>query len=200
MGTATVASVALGVLALIALILIRKIENSRNDREGEPEMIHNKRFLAMINRLPLAGQRLAWVDFARGGYTEDEEADGRVVLDPPLEEANVMTSLVDLASTTGRPLPSAEHTTGPQEVILHRPVIDIDHQVAVVESSTAGHSHLFVDVIMPWEDLVKLLEVLAEIGLVEPGYVGASKARGYTAVRLPWVSKEQLSDQEVREA
>lgn len=159
----------------------------------------NKRFLAMMNRLPLKGQRLAWVDFNRGGYTEDEERDGRVVLDAPLEEANVMTSLVDLQAITGTPIPPASKTTG-QDVVLHRPVIDIDHRVTVVESSTAGHSHLYIDLMLPWADLVKLLEVMAEIGLVEPGYVSASKARGYTAVRLPWVSKNDLSDREVREA
>lgn len=195
-----IATVILGVLALAALITLRKIENRRDNRKGEPEMIRNRKFLAMMNRLPLQGQRLAWVDFARGGYTEEEEADGRVVLDAPLEESNVMTSLVDIASITGLASLGDHEETNARDVVLHRPVIDIDHRVAVVESSTAGHSHLFVDVMMPWEDLVRLLEVLAEIGLVEPGYVNASKARGYTAVRLPWVSKEQLTDEEVRGA
>lgn len=157
----------------------------------------SKTFLAMWNRLPLKGQRVAWVDFNRGGYTDDEERDGRVVLDAPLEEANVMTSLVDLQAVTGIPMSGGGVATG---VVLHRPVIDIDHRVTVVESSTAGHSHLYIDLMLPWADLVKLLEVMAEVGLVEPGYVGASKARGYTAVRLPWVPKEDLSDREVREA
>lgn len=161
-------------------------------------MIDNKRFLAMMNRLPLRGQRLAWVDFLRGSSSDDEEQDVSVLMDAPLEEANVMTSLVDLAASTGAP--KNANGVGRDDVTLHRPVIDIDHVVKVVESSTAGHSHLYVDVMMPWEDVVKLLEVLADIGLVEPGYVNASKARGYTAVRLPWVSKSDLSDHEVRGA
>lgn len=161
----------------------------------------NKKFQALLDRLPLRGQRLAWVDFNRGGYTAEEEVDGRVVLDAPLEEANVMTSLVDVPGITGRRLAPASRTTGKEnDVVLHRAVIDIDHPVTVVKSSTAGHSHLFIDLVIPWGDLVKLLEVMAEIGLVEPGYVNASKARGYTAVRLPWVSKEDLTDREVREA
>jgi hypothetical protein len=42
---------------------------------------------------------------------------------------------------------------------------------------------------MPWGQYVKLLDVMAECGILEPGYVGASKARGFSAVRLPWVSK-----------
>lgn len=200
MAASTVVVVAASALVLAALLAIRMIENRRNDREGEPQMIKNKAFLAMMNRLPLAGQRLAWVDFNRGGYTEEEEAEGRVVLDSPPEESNVMTSLVDLASASGRSLVGADRTTNPQDVVLHRPVIDIDHRVTVIESSTVGHSHFYVDLMMPWEDLVKLLEVMAEIGLVEPGYVNASKARGYTAVRLPWISKGQLTDREVWEA
>lgn len=163
-------------------------------------MIKNKAFLAMMNRLPLRGQRLAWVDFGRSGYTEEEEADGRVILDAPLEEANVITSLVDVDGISGRRIVGAEQTTGRGDVTLHRVVIDVDHPVTVVESSTPGHSHVYVDLMLPWEDLVKLLETLAEIGLVEPGYVNASKARGYTAVRLPWVSKTELTDQDVREA
>lgn len=196
--------VSVAVLAYVALAwLIEKPkyppERDRDNRKEEPEVGTNKAFLAMMNRLPLKWQRLAWVDFNRGGYTEDEAAEGRVIMDAPLEEANVMTSLVDLSALTGVPLPGADVTTR-EDVTLHRPVIDIDHVVKVVESSTSGHSHLFVDVVMPWEDVVKLLEVLAEIGLVEPGYVNASKARGYTAVRLPWVSKNQLSDEEVRGA
>jgi len=192
----TIAGVAT-LLALAALLALRKIENERNDREEEPEMKISRKFLAMMNRLPLQGQRLAWVDFNRGGYTQDEEADGRVILDPPLEEANVITSLVDIDAMTGRRIVGAEKTTGRSDITLHRVVVDVDHPVTVVESSTAGHSHLYVDLMLPWEDLVKLLEVMADIGLVEPGYVSASKARGYTALRLPWVSKSELSDEEV---
>lgn len=161
----------------------------------------NKTWLAMVNRLPFKNQRLAWVDFLRGNSSDDEEQDTRVLLDPPLEEANIITSLVDIAALTG--VMQERDKQSPRindNVTLHRPVIDIDHPVTVVESTTAGHSHLYVDLMMPWTDLVKLLEVMAEIGLVEPGYVNASKARGYTAVRLPWVSKNHLTDQEVRDA
>jgi hypothetical protein len=136
----------------------------------------------MQNRLPMDGQRLAWVDFCRGGSSDDDEQDKSVVLDAPLEEANVITSMMDI--------PALDEP-------MHRPVIDIDHKVTVVESSTAGHSHLYIDVMMPWSDYLKLLDVMVEVGLVQPGYVNASRARGYTAVRLPWVPKEQLTDDEV---
>lgn len=161
-------------------------------------MIHNKTFLAMMNRLPLKGQRLGWVDFLRNHSSDSEQQDvGGVVLDAPIEEANIMTSLIDVDTIGGRELAPARRTTGRESIDMHRPVIDIDHGVRVVESSTPGHNHLFIDVMMPWEDVVKLLEVMAEIGLVQPGYVNASKARGFTAVRLPWITKEQLTDSEV---
>ena len=37
----------------------------------------------------------------------------------------------------------------------------------------------------------RILEALRAAGIVEPGYVGASEARGYTAIRLPWVKREE---------
>lgn len=73
---------------------------------------------------------------------------------------------------------------------LHRLVIDVDHPVHAVPSSTPGHFHLYVDT-PPIPDAVywKLVDVLVEAGLVEPGYRDASKHRGHTDVRLPWVRK-----------
>jgi hypothetical protein len=73
---------------------------------------------------------------------------------------------------------------------LHQIVIDVDHPVHVVESSTPGHHHLYVEIPpVPTEDYFEWLEASAKIGLVEPGYVSAFKARGFSCVRLPWVSK-----------
>lgn len=186
MGVGTVTTVAAVTIMLGALVAVRMIENRGNNRKGEPEVIDAKRLRSLVNRLPLIGQRLAWVDFYRGGSSDDEEQDRAVVVGAPLEAANVMTSLMDIPALEGEP--------------MHRPVIDIDHRAVVVESSTGGHSHLYIDLMMPWGDYLKLLDVMVEVGLVEPGYVNASRARGYTAVRLPWVSKHDLSDEEVRGA
>lgn len=71
----------------------------------------------------------------------------------------------------------------------HMLVLDIDVPAALIPSSTPGHSHLYINTYMPWQVYEKLLDALAEAGILEPGYVGASKARKATAVRLPWVSK-----------
>ncbi|MBV9919827.1 MAG: hypothetical protein JOY78_03095 [Pseudonocardia sp.] len=71
----------------------------------------------------------------------------------------------------------------------HRVVLDIDLPAKLIPSSTPGHSHLYINHEMSWEDYTRLLNVLAEVGIVEPGYVRASLDRGYTAVRLPWIKK-----------
>lgn len=73
---------------------------------------------------------------------------------------------------------------------MHRPILDIDFPATVIPSSTSGHGHLYIDKPMTWEHYEKLLNVLAEVGIIEPGYADASIERQHTAVRLPWVKKE----------
>jgi hypothetical protein len=72
---------------------------------------------------------------------------------------------------------------------MHTVAIDVDHHVAVRESSTPGHHHLFIDVEMSWREYRRLLRVLAEVGIIERGYYQASLWRKATHVRLPWVKK-----------
>lgn len=118
---------------------------------------------------PLAGQVYA---LARIGA--DYDGSERFI-GGPIEEANLITSIVD-------GLPG-----------MHKPVIDVDMPVYVVPSSTPGHCHLYIDRPMTWVQYVHLLEVLAEVGVIEPGYLAASLDRGHTAVRLPWVRKAEVS-------
>jgi hypothetical protein len=73
---------------------------------------------------------------------------------------------------------------------IHKPVLDIDFPATLVESSTPGHHHLYIDKELTWEQYTKLLEVMVEVGLLQRGYVDAAIARGYTTVRLPWVKKD----------
>lgn len=70
------------------------------------------------------------------------------------------------------------------------PVLDLDFPAAVFPSTTRGHYHLYLGTRLSWAQYVKLLTVLGEVGILEPGYVAASLRRGYTAVRLPWIPKE----------
>lgn len=138
---------------------------------------------AMLAALPFRGQRYAWVAFKASSSSSDEEQDSSVILDAPVQDANIVTSLMDIP--------------GHRDLTLHRPVIDIDKPVQVVESTTGGHAHLYIDHMMPWEDYLELLAVMVKVGLVEEGYLNASKARGYTAVRLPWISKHEVMDEEL---
>ena len=75
------------------------------------------------------------------------------------------------------------------DVNLHSPVLDIDIPAMLIPSTTPGHWHLYLDAPMPWDTYVQLLDAMADAGILEEGYVAASKARGFTAVRLPWISK-----------
>lgn len=91
----------------------------------------------------------------------------------PIEEAHVVGSRI---------------VDGPRKG-LHTLIIDVDHPVRAPRSSSYDHHHLYIDYPMPWENVVKVLRVLAEVGIVEPGYALASIDRGETNVRLPWVRK-----------
>ena len=74
---------------------------------------------------------------------------------------------------------------------FHRPVIDIDHNVQLVPSSTLGHYHLYLGVPMEKERYFKLLHALVDAGVVSSFYVKAADVRGQTFVRLPGVRKEK---------
>lgn len=126
----------------------------------------------MERELPMAGQVLAIVDFKTTDYGNDRE------LTKDDEKANCITSMV-----------RDEPSLWPTGVQWHRPVIDIDLPVKAVPSSRAGHFHLFIDRAMTWETYLNLLDAMAAAGIVEPNYVSASRERGYSTVRLPWVRK-----------
>jgi hypothetical protein len=78
----------------------------------------------------------------------------------------------------------------------HRVVLDIDHPAILLDSTTPGHHHLYIDKEMTWGQYKLLLIVLGEVGLLEDGYVNACLERGFSAVRLPWVKKQDLEDRE----
>lgn len=88
-------------------------------------------------------------------------------------------------------LDEAEVITSKSKVFdnIHRPILDIDFPVDVIPSSTVGHYHLYIDKKLTWEQYKKLLFVLAEVGIIEEGYLNASIDREFTSVRLPWVNK-----------
>lgn len=72
----------------------------------------------------------------------------------------------------------------------HALLLDLDVPAWLVPSSTEGHSHLYVDVSIPTVTYYALLDALSDAGVIQHGYANASKHRGGTALRLPWVKKE----------
>lgn len=117
---------------------------------------------------PWLQQELMIVDFSLTDYAEDNRQ-----VTTEVSWANVVTSRVPDSGWPG----------------VHRPVLDIDVPAALIPSSTPGHSHLYIDRKLSWPTYVKLLDALGQAGILEAGYVEASRERGHTAVRLPWVRK-----------
>lgn len=78
----------------------------------------------------------------------------------------------------------------------HAPVIDLDLPCHYEPSTTPGHGHLYVNRVMPWADVVKLLDVMTEVGIVQQGFRDAAIKRGYAAVRTPWTRKPEPPEQE----
>lgn len=72
---------------------------------------------------------------------------------------------------------------------LHAPAIDLDVPARLIPSSTPGHFHLYIDVPMSWEQYDTVLSALAFAGVVEDGYVNASRSREQSFLRRPGVTK-----------
>jgi hypothetical protein len=100
------------------------------------------------------------------GVSTDQEVVG-------VPEANILTS--DVPGKPG----------------IHKLALDIDLPAKLVPTTTPGHCHLYIDHEMPWEAYVKVIDALAEAGIIEKGYARASKIRGYTSVRPPWLPKTE---------
>lgn len=71
----------------------------------------------------------------------------------------------------------------------HAVLLDLDVPAYLVPSSTPGHSHLYIDVSISEPAYFRLLDALAQCGIIEEGYAKASKAKGATYLRLPWIKK-----------
>lgn len=74
----------------------------------------------------------------------------------------------------------------------HAPILDLDFPCHVVESSTPGHSHLYIDKRMSWWKYRRLLKALWKAGLIEEGYYRASVQRGATHLRHPRMTKDDV--------
>lgn len=91
---------------------------------------------------------------------------------------------------------SSELIQAPVHSRRHVLAIDVDYPTYLVESSTEGHYHLYVDVPggIPHEKYMRLLDALADAGVIQKGYAKVSKERGHSDLRLPWVAKTRPGD------
>lgn len=118
-------------------------------------------------------KRTYWFSDRLGVDYNPQEAEERVMV-PTKAEANLISSLCE-----GQNPADAE--------ALHMPALDIDLPCWLRESETPGHFHLLIDKPMHWFQYERLLDVLEELGIVEPGYRDASVERGQTFLALhPW--------------
>ena len=138
------------------------------------------------------GLRAMKFDFTKANTIKGQIVDGKQTYidnpeaiiqdDVPLEEANLLTS----RHKHGRAKAGGKG--------MHRIVLDIDMDAALIPSTTPGHHHLIIDKVLPWDEYEKLLNALADAGIIQKGYAGASIAKGYTAIRPPWEKKEPPSN------
>lgn len=97
------------------------------------------------------------------------------------EEAVVVTSVIGA--------PDGSYTEG-DTGDRHKLIIDVDFPVYALPSSTPGHSHLYIDKEITFEDLSNILQAMADAGIVEEGYNEACQEQGMSCVRTPWTKKE----------
>jgi hypothetical protein len=121
----------------------------------------------MAQTSPMPGQILRRINSFNGSYSDPVTYD--IVKDP--KNANLISS--EVAGT-----------------LTHKPILDIDLPCKLISSTHAGHHHLYIDKVLSWETYVELLNALAKCGIIQDGYRNASKARGFSSVRLPWIKKE----------
>jgi hypothetical protein len=124
------------------------------------------------------GLRAMKFDFTvAGDYARKDPPEAVIADDVPLDEATLLTSRHNFGQ--GR--------CGGKGI--HRIVLDIDYDAALIPSSTLGHHHLILDVALPWDKYETLLKALAEAKVIQRGYADASITKGYTAIRPPWEKK-----------
>jgi hypothetical protein len=73
----------------------------------------------------------------------------------------------------------------------HMPTLDIDHPAMLSPSSSAGHSHLFIDVAMSWRAYRRVLRALYLGGVIGRNAYWRSLDRGSSFVRPPGVYKSE---------
>lgn len=137
------------------------------------------------------GHHFSWVDF-KADYRENRETEVS-----RMENANAISSM--MRAFKRRPYKPGELTSWGAEpepgdekfVRVHKPVLDLDIDAALIPSSTEGHWHLMLDVEMETEAYFELLRALAKAGVIEENYADVCINRhNATWIRTPWTKKD----------
>lgn len=73
---------------------------------------------------------------------------------------------------------------------MHKVVLDIDMDAALVPSTTPGHFHLYLEKYMPAQVYQRFLKDMAKYGIISEGYAAYAARRGETGARTPWTKKD----------
>lgn len=98
---------------------------------------------------------------------------------------------VEVADLADAQVVTSETTANP---FKHKVLLDIDHEAMLIPSTTPGHYHLLIDVEVPWEKYVDMMDAMAEAGVIEAGFAKAARKRGFSTLRMPWVKKENPTE------
>lgn len=128
----------------------------------------DNRLLGLLSNLRMF-KVTQWDEDSSVTYSQEQRQPASIL------DANVATSLRE----DGSPIDPQQHAL----------LLDLDVPAYLVPSSTPGHSHLYVDVKIDEDVYFRLLDCLADAGVIQRGYANSSKHRGGTALRLPWVRK-----------
>ena len=72
----------------------------------------------------------------------------------------------------------------------HMPVIDLDLPCMLVESSTPGHFHLYINKEMSYGQMLTVIQAMTDAVIVQPGFNKFTRLRGEAFVRYPGVTKQ----------
>jgi hypothetical protein len=131
------------------------------------------------NANPLRLKQIAHEEYVYGGVNPDRVYGGDKGYDFE-HRPNLIGSLIEGA---GSEIPGAA-------LSIHMPVIDIDRMpVKLIESTTPGNYHLYIDKEMTWPIFVVLLDALLTAGIIEKGWHDATIKQECAYVRVPGVKK-----------
>lgn len=147
------------------------------------------------------GMHSAVVEFSLGDSAARELGTERVTNDNvPLDDgANAIGSYI-VASAEPHEVSNNPWDDRETELVLekrdgkHRVMLDLDCPHVYVPSSTEGHGHLIIDVPQDFNNLLTLLNLMFEMGILQSGFAAATKHRGETWLRAPGIIKDVATE------